>query len=128
VSRSAKVAIRSRDPQRRRQFEAWAGSVGASLIPTAECEVLINTTPLGLKAGDHLPIALDEAPGAVVAFDMVYQRGETAWVRLMRQQGLRSQDGRGMLVAQGAAAFRYWFPDEDPPSEVMHAAVRNALR
>ena len=128
VTRQAGVAIRSRDSKRRRQFELWATGLGASIVTAAECEVLINTTPLGLKAGDHLPIALDEAPGALVAFDMVYQRGETAWVRLMRQQGLRSQDGREMLVAQGAAAFRYWFPDEDPPREIMRAAVRDALR
>ena len=74
-----------------------------------------------------MPLALDEAPGAQVAFDMVYHRGETPWIRLMRQEGLRAADGRAMLVAQGAAAFRRWFPDEDPPTEVMRAAVHDAL-
>ena len=59
---------------------------------------------------------------------MVYHRGETAWVRQMRQEGLRAIDGRAMLVSQGAAAFRRWFPDEDPPVEVMRAAVNDALR
>jgi shikimate 5-dehydrogenase len=59
---------------------------------------------------------------------MVYHRGQTAWVRLMQQEGLRASDGRLMLVAQGAAAFRRWFPDEDPPVEVMTAAVNDALR
>ncbi|MGH7702475.1 MAG: hypothetical protein ACREMO_05245 [Gemmatimonadales bacterium] len=28
-----------------------------------------------------------------------------------------------MLVAQGAAAFRCWFPGENAPTEVMRAAV-----
>ena len=59
---------------------------------------------------------------------MVYARAETAWVREMRQDGLRAADGRVMLVAQGAAAFRRWFPEEDPPTEVMRAAVNEALR
>jgi shikimate dehydrogenase len=128
VLRGAAVAIRSRDAGRRRDFERWASGQGATLAATPECEVLINTTPLGLHAGDHLPIAVEEAPGARVAFDLVYARGETAWVRLMRQEGLRAADGRAMLVAQGAAAFRRWFPEEDPPLDVMRAAVTDALR
>lgn len=128
VARKAKVAIRSRDAGRRQAFEAWAQRQGAGMVTHGQCEVLINATPLGLRSGDHLPLALDEAPHAVVAFDMVYGRGETAWVRQMRQEGLRASDGRVMLVAQGAAAFRHWFPDEDPPTEVMRAAVDEALR
>jgi shikimate dehydrogenase len=126
--RGARVAVRSRDAGRRRRFEEWAESQGVKLAPGAECDVLINTTPLGLKPGDHLPLALDDAPGARVAFDMVYHRGETAWIRLMRQEGLRAADGRVMLVAQGAAAFRRWFPDEEPPTEIMRATVNDALR
>ncbi len=126
--RGARVAIRSRDAERRGTFEAWVKVQGVALAPHAECEVLINTTPLGLHAGDHLPLALEDAPRATVAFDMVYHRGETAWVKLMRQEGLRSCDGRVMLVAQGAAGFRRWFPGEDPPVDVMRAAVNDALR
>lgn len=128
VARKAKVAIRSRDVARRQAFEAWAASQGAEIGDHSGAAVLINSTPLGLRAGDHLPLALDDAPGAVVAFDMVYGRSETAWVRQMRQEGLRAADGRVMLVAQGAAAFRRWFPDEDAPTEVMRAAVNEALR
>lgn len=126
--RGARVAIRSRDGLRRQEFEEWASAQGVGLAAASECEVLINTTPLGLNPGDHLPLALDDAPGARVALDLVYHRGETAWVRQMRQEGLRSADGRVMLVSQGAAAFRYWFPDEDPPVEVMRAVVNDALR
>jgi shikimate dehydrogenase len=128
VTRKAAVAIRSRDPLRRQEFEGWARGQGASIAPQADCDVLINSTPLGLKPGDHLPLALDLAPRAQVAFDMVYGKGETAWVRQMRLEGLRASDGRVMLVAQGAAAFRRWFPDEVPPTEVMRAAVNEALR
>ena len=128
VSRGAAVAIRSRDATRRVGFERWAEALGATLASPLSCEVLINTTPLGLHAGDHLPIAVEEAPGARVALDLVYARGETAWVRMMRQEGLRAADGRAMLVAQGAAAFRSWFPEEDPPVDVMRAAVTDALR
>lgn len=127
AARGVALAIRSRDPGRRAAFEGWAKGQGVSLTPAASCEVLINATPLGLHSGDHLPIALEEAPGARVAFDLVYARHETPWVRLMRQEGLRAADGRAMLVSQGAAAFRCWFPEEDPPLDVMRAAVNDAL-
>ncbi len=126
--RGAGIAVRSRDPGRKRTFEAWVRSQNVRLVESQSCEVLINATPLGLHPGDHLPIALDEAPAAMVAFDLVYTPHETVWVRQMRQSGLRAADGRTMLVAQGAAAFRRWFPDEVPATEIMRAAVEDALR
>lgn len=128
VQRGARVSIKSRDGGRRAEFGAWAAKQGAGLADAEECEVVVNTTPLGLAPGDHMPIAVEDAPHARVAFDMVYGKGETAWVRRMRQEGMTAADGRVMLVAQGVAAFRRWFPEEDPPLEVMRAAVNDALR
>lgn len=124
----AAVAVRSRDDARQRKFESWVSSRGVALAPASDCRVLINSTPLGLKLGDPLPISLDEAPRAEVALDMVYASGETAWVRSVRARVRRAADGRAMLVAQGAAAFDRWFPAKDAPVEVMRAAVNAALR
>jgi shikimate dehydrogenase len=90
--------------------------------------VLINATPLGLAKGDGLPVERRVAPEAAVALDMVYAPGETRWVRAMREHGLRSADGRGMLVAQGARALESWFPRVRAPVEIMRAAVNAALR
>jgi shikimate dehydrogenase len=126
--RGTRIAITSRDAGRRQRFVDWAAGQGVKSVAPGDCEVLINTTPLGLQPGDHLPIARDDAPRARAAFDMVYGKGETAWIREMRQEGLNAADGRVMLVAQGAAAFRRWFPQEDPPVELMRAAVNDALR
>jgi shikimate dehydrogenase len=127
-ARGARIAVTSRDSGRRQRFLEWAATQGVNPAAAGDCDVLINTTPLGLQPGDHLPIAQDDAPRARVAFDMVYARGETAWIREMRQDGLHAADGRVMLVAQGAAAFKRWFPEEDPPLELMRAAVNDALR
>ena len=90
--------------------------------------MLINATPLGLRAGDPLPFDPGAFPRAEIVLDMVYARGETAWVRAMRPHVRRAADGRAMLVAQGAAAFECWFPDKAAPVEVMRAAVNAALR
>jgi shikimate dehydrogenase len=126
--RGAAVAVTSRDPSRQRRFEEWVTSRGVALAPVSECRVLINSTPLGLRASDPLPFEPGVVPQAETVFDMVYTRGETAWVRTMRPRVRRAADGREMLVAQGAAAFECWFPDKRAPVEVMRAAVDAALR
>jgi shikimate dehydrogenase len=126
--RGVEVAVTSRNDGRRHEFERWIASRGVALAPASECRVLINSTPLGLKAGDPLPIGLDTAPRAEVVLDMVYAAGETAWVRSIRPRVRRAGDGRAMLVAQGAAAFERWFPGKHAPVEVMRAAVNAMLR
>ena len=122
------VAAESRSADRQRRFEQWISARGVALAPPAECRVLINSTPLGLRAGDPLPIEPGRFPRAEIAFDMVYARGETSWVRAMRPTIRRAADGRAMLVAQGAAALECWYPSKHAPVEVMRAAVNAALR
>jgi shikimate dehydrogenase len=124
----AEVAVTSRDNGRQQEFMRWMSSRGVKPAASSECRVLINATPLGLKAGDPLPIAPDVAPRAEVALDMVYHTGETPWIKAMRSRVRRAADGRAMLVAQGAAAFDCWFPGKGAPVEVMRAAVDAALR
>jgi shikimate 5-dehydrogenase len=46
----------------------------------------------------------------------------------MAANGVVSADGREAVVAQGAAAFRCWFPELDPPLEIMRAIVNARLR
>jgi shikimate dehydrogenase len=122
------VAAGSRSADRQRRFEQWISTRGVALAPAAECRVLINSTPLGLRDGDPLPIEPGRFVRAEIALDMVYARGETSWIRAMRPMVRRAADGRGMLVAQGAAAFECWYPSKHAPVEVMRAAVNAALR
>jgi shikimate dehydrogenase len=117
----------SRSADRQRRFEHWISARGVPLAPATECRVLINSTPLGLRTGDPLPIEPGRFAHAEIAFDMVYARGETPWIRAMRPTVRRAADGRAMLVAQGAAAFECWYPSKHAPVEVMRAAVNAAL-
>jgi shikimate dehydrogenase len=93
-----------------------------------EVDVAINATPLGLGGDDPLPVEPSEIPGVRVALDLVYAPGETRWVRVLREHGIQAQDGRAMLLHQGAAAFARFFPAEAAPVDVMRAAVQRALR
>ena len=126
--RGAEIAVASRAADRKDAFERWAESLGVRRVPAENCMVLINATPVGLHDGGAVAAGPPIAARAEVALDMVYAKGETRWVHAMRAAGLRAADGRAMLVAQGAAAFERWFPDERAPTEVMQAAVNAALR
>ena len=127
----AALHVLSRDAGRAQQFSDWARSRGADahlargdLLP----DVAINATPLGLKDSDPLPLDTDRLRGLRAALDLVYAPGETRWVRVLRAAGALAQDGREMLVQQGAAAFSHFFPGAHAPMEVMRAAVAHALR
>lgn len=124
----ASVAVRSRDPARAEEFRAWVGSRNVPLAEVADCDVAVNATPLGLRRDDPSPIPIEAMPGARAALDLVYAPGATPWVQALRERGVAAADGRTMLLAQGVEAFRRWFPDRDPPVEVMRAALDAALR
>jgi shikimate dehydrogenase len=91
-------------------------------------DLAINSTSLGLKPADPLPLDPD-GPGPQIgaALDLVYSPAETRWVHAMRARGLPAADGKEMLVGQGAAAFRRWWGVE-PPLEVMRAALAGSAR
>jgi shikimate dehydrogenase len=127
AERGARIAVSSRSAERAAEFAVWAATLGVREAASAECDVVINATPLGLSKGDALPADLSATPKASVALDLVYQRGETPWVRHCRAKGMRAADGREMLVAQGAGSLERWFPKVRAPREVMRAAVARAL-
>ena len=130
----ANLHVVSRDAARARAFSDWARSAGARAEPARgalQPDVAINATPLGLKEADPLP--LDPERGGksgrlAAALDLVYAPGGTRWTRTLRAAGVPTQDGREVLVQQGAAAFDRFFPDRAAPVEVMRAAVDRALR
>src|SRR5437867_2046953 len=116
---------------RAQSFADWARARGVRAEPARgalEPDIAVNATPLGLKEADPMPLDPARTERLSAALDLVYAPGETRWVRALRAAGIAAQDGREMLVRQGAAAFSRFFPDRVPPVEVMRAAVARALR
>jgi shikimate dehydrogenase len=126
----AAVEVLSRDPGRAADFLTWAERAGVKAVtPGGEgVDLVVNATPLGLSAADPLPLdaAHLAAHRPVAVLDLVYVRGRTRLVRAARDAGIAAEDGRGVLVGQGAASFRHFF-DVQPPREVMRAAVEDTL-
>jgi shikimate dehydrogenase len=128
---AAEVHVLSRDGGRAQRFADWARGRGVRAQPARgalEPEIAINATPLGLRATDPLPLDLTRTKQLAAGLDLVYAPGETRWVRALRAAGVRAQDGRELLVQQGAAAFARFFPQHPAPVDVMRAAVSYALR
>lgn len=128
AERGARVAIRSRDQARAAEFAKWAATVGVAEADADECRVVINATPLGLSPADRHPVDPAALRPDVVVLDLAYaQSGPTAWVRACHARGLQAVDGREVLLAQGAASWKFWFPDVAPPVELMRASLDGRL-
>lgn len=126
----ADLHVLSRDAARARDFAEWARSRGVQAEPARgalDPDVAINATPAGWKDGDPLPFDPASARRLHAALDLVYAPGATPWVRALRAAGVRAQDGRDVLLHQGAAAFQRFFPEQGAPLDVMRAAVHRAL-
>ncbi|HMA29161.1 MAG TPA: type I 3-dehydroquinate dehydratase [Thermoanaerobaculia bacterium] len=65
-------------------------------------DVLVNATPLGLRAGDPLPCDQSLLRPGMLVIDAPYRAGDTELVRAARAAGARVVDGRQLLLLQAA--------------------------
>ena len=77
---------------------------------TSECDIIINTTPLGMFPNiDNAP----ELPYSALSakhtlFDCVYNPRETKFLRLGAEQGAQTIDGMRMFISQAEASWKIW--------------------
>lgn len=77
-----------------------ATSYGAASREISDANVIVDATPLGMRAGDPAPFDTQLLSQGQVVFDVVYGHGETALLAAARAAGCAAFDGSGMLVAQ----------------------------
>jgi shikimate dehydrogenase len=95
----------------------------------ASSDLIINATPLGMKADDPSP--LPDLSGRLLnsnhlVYDSVYSGGETALLKQARLAGAKGTNGLSMLLHQGALQNALWF-GASAPLETMRDALK-ALR
>ena len=78
------------------------------LASTTAFDVVINATSASL-GGDTPAVPTSAFAAGALAYDMVYGKGLTPFLRLAQSAGAaRLADGVGMLVEQAAEAFAWW--------------------
>jgi shikimate dehydrogenase len=87
----------------------------------AGADIVVQTTPLGMKKGDPLPIPTPAFAKGQLVYDIIYAPGETNLLKLAKKSGAYTMNGLSMLVYQGSESFRTWTGHHFPEEKVMKA-------
>ncbi|WP_343564336.1 shikimate dehydrogenase [Kiloniella sp. b19] len=87
------------------------------------CDLLINTTSLGMEGQPPLDLDFSALPENAVVTDIVYAPLITPLLAAAREKGYRIVDGLGMLLHQACPGFRAWFGREPEVTEALRRTV-----
>ena len=86
------------------------------------CDLIVNTSSVGLKAGDPPILPSSCLHEGQFVYDTIYQPAVTPLLALANERDCKTANGLSMLIHQGALAFQLWFPGTEP-LPVMRAAL-----
>jgi shikimate dehydrogenase len=116
------------------RVQALADAFGcAGILPLkhdvlAECAAhadgVVNCTSLGMEphADTMPPVPVEALPAGAWVCDLVYRPLQTRLLQAAAARGLKTIDGLGMLVYQGALAFERWTGSPAPVAILAQAA------
>jgi shikimate dehydrogenase len=93
----------------------------------AAADLIVNTTSLGMRGMPPMLWPIERARAHAIVMDTVYAPRETQLLKNARARGLKSVEGLGMLLHQGALSFALWF-DQPPDIALGRAALEQALQ
>ena len=80
---------------------------------TKDCDLLINTTTLGMEGGNENSIInLHNSKKNMLVYDIIYNPIETPLLKAAKDLGLKTLNGLSMLINQAAAAFEIIYGKE----------------
>ena len=78
------------------------------------CDLVVNTTPLGMRGQPPLEFDFSHAPPGSIIYDLVTDPVETDFLKSARKAGFQTMDGISMLIGQAAAAFELFYGTAPP--------------
>lgn len=78
------------------------------------CDLVVNASPLGMRGQPPLAFDWSHAPPGAIAYDIVTDPVETAFLQAARASGHKTIDGLAMLIGQAAVAFEKFFGEPAP--------------
>ncbi len=116
----------------REEGERLASDLGVEFYPLSEhvrhgCDILINTTPLGMTPNtDTMAVSREYLKKDMVVMDIVYNPLKTMLLKEAESIGCTVVDGLAMFVYQGASQFESW-TGQKAPSDLMREVALDAL-
>jgi len=128
VSEGGRLTLLNRT---RRKGELLAADLGAEFKPLSEikridCDVLINTTSVGMVPDSWaMPVTPDGIERGMTVMDIIYNPLKTRLLRTAEKRGCVTVDGVAMFVHQGAAQFELWTGREAPVEMMQKVVLKN---
>lgn len=128
------IAIVNRTPQKAKKIAREINAAHGSLADISQhlksCDLLINTTPLGMSGTGHdfedLSF-LRLLPSHATVCDLIYSPEQTLFLKYADMICLKTMNGLGMLIWQAFFSFEKWFqilPDKDDYNAVSTEITR----
>jgi len=129
VEKGAEVFIwnRTADTAKKLARQAKAKVIRREQIAKTNFDVIINTTPVGMKGVKPASLLEPKELNTRLVFDLVYNPIDTPLIRMAREKGLPVITGVEMFVHQGARQFEIWTGKPAPEEEMLRVVV-HALR
>jgi shikimate dehydrogenase len=71
-------------------------------------DMIINATSLGLKKEDNLNFDFSSISGNKFFYDVIYNPSETNFLKMGRELGNKTLNGKLMFIYQAVSAFKIW--------------------
>lgn len=92
-----------------------------------QSDLLVNTTPIGMRESDACLIDAKFLHQGILIYDLIYNPAETKLLKIAKERGAKTANGLGMLLYQGVLAFEIW-TGKKAPVEVMRRALAEGLK
>ena len=125
----AELGVANRTPEKAEQLRR---RFGARVVPVRwndaadqldDCDLLVNTTSLGMKGQPDLDIDLSRLPTRAVVTDIVYTPLRTRLLVNAAARGNPVVEGLGMLLHQAVRGFSLWFGATPTVTPELHDLV-----
>ncbi len=101
-------------------------SEASKLQQCRAADLVIQASPIGMKADDPSLLPADAFRKNQRVFDLIYMYPETAFLSTAKSAGAQIANGLGMLLHQGAKAFEIW-TGISPAIPAMRQALEHAV-
>lgn len=121
VERGAEVFIWNRTAETAKKLarQAKAKTIRREQIIKSNFDVIINTTPVGMRGVKPASLLEPKELNTRLVFDLVYNPIDTPLIRMAREKGLPVITGVEMFVHQGARQFEIWTGKPAPENEML---------